>query len=182
MIFFEIKKIKGSLIWGIVISTMLAVACGKVKLSASLISTQFNFSELFLKLDIRGALHWSCVSAIFTLMFMDMFDSIGTLVACANRAKLVDEKGQIRDLDRLLALNAGATMLGALFGTSTITAYVESAAGIEQGGRGIGLGGHGRLFSVRDFFNSIDCHGAALCHGAGSYHGRIFHDPGSSAY
>ncbi len=118
-----------------VISTMLAVACGKVELPASLISTQFNLSELFLKLDIRGALHWSCVSAIFTLMFMDMFDSIGTLVACANRAKLVDEKGQIRDLDRLLALNAGATMMGALFGTSTTTAYVESAAGFEQGGR-----------------------------------------------
>ncbi len=135
MIFCEMKKIKGSLIWGIALSTALAVVFHKAEMPQALISTEFNLSHLFLKLDILGALKWSSVSAIFTLMFMDMFDSIGTLVACANRAKLVNEKGQIRDLDKLLALNAGATMLGALFGTSTTTSYVESAAGIEQGGR-----------------------------------------------
>lgn len=135
MIFCEMKRIKGSLIWGIALSTLLAVLFHKAEMPQALISTEFNLSHLFLKLDILSAFKWSCVSAIFTLMFMDMFDSIGTLVACANRAKLVDEKGQIRDLDKLLTLNAGATMLGALFGTSTTTSYVESAAGIEQGGR-----------------------------------------------
>lgn len=135
MIFCEMKKIKGSLIWGIALATLLAVLFHKAEMPKALISTEFNLSQLFLQLDIIGAFKWSCVSAIFTLMFMDMFDSIGTLVACANRAKLVDEKGQIRDLDKLLTLNAGATMLGALFGTSTTTSYVESAAGIEQGGR-----------------------------------------------
>ena len=135
MIFCEMKKIKGPLIWGIALSTLLAVLFHKAEMPKALISTEFNLSHLFLKLDILGAFKWSSVSAIFTLMFMDMFDSIGTLAACANRAKLVDEKGQIRDLDKLLALNAGATMLGALFGTSTTTSYVESAAGIEQGGR-----------------------------------------------
>jgi len=68
-------------------------------------------------------------------MFMDMFDSIGTLVACCHEAKLVDEHGKIKGLDRLLSIDALATMIGALFGTSTTTSYIESAAGIEQGGR-----------------------------------------------
>jgi AGZA family xanthine/uracil permease-like MFS transporter len=68
-------------------------------------------------------------------MFMDMFDSIGTLVACCNEAKMSDEQGKIKELDRLLAVDAGATMFGALLGTSTTNAYIESAAGIEEGGR-----------------------------------------------
>jgi AGZA family xanthine/uracil permease-like MFS transporter len=68
-------------------------------------------------------------------MFMDMFDSIGTLVACCNEAKMIDEKGKIKGLDLLLQIDAAASMLGAALGTSTITSYIESAAGIEEGGR-----------------------------------------------
>jgi len=66
---------------------------------------------------------------------MDMFDSIGTLVACCHEAKMVDQDGKIKGLDPLLAIDAGASMLGAALGTSTITSYIESAAGIEEGGR-----------------------------------------------
>jgi AGZA family xanthine/uracil permease-like MFS transporter len=66
---------------------------------------------------------------------MDMFDSVGTLVACCHQAKMVDEGGRIRGLDRLLRIDAVATVIGALLGTSTTTAYIESATGIEQGGR-----------------------------------------------
>jgi AGZA family xanthine/uracil permease-like MFS transporter len=68
-------------------------------------------------------------------MFMDMFDSIGTLVACCHEAKMVDQNGKIKGLDRLLGIDAAASMLGAALGTSTITSYIESAAGIEEGGR-----------------------------------------------
>ena len=68
-------------------------------------------------------------------MFIDMFDSIGTLVACCYEAKMVDENNNIRGLGRLLGIDAIATMIGAVFGTSTTTSYIESAAGIEQGGR-----------------------------------------------
>jgi AGZA family xanthine/uracil permease-like MFS transporter len=68
-------------------------------------------------------------------MFIDMFDSIGTLVACCHQANMFDEKGGIKGLDRLLGIDALATMIGALLGTSTTTSYIESAAGIEQGGR-----------------------------------------------
>jgi xanthine/uracil/vitamin C permease (AzgA family) len=67
--------------------------------------------------------------------FFDMFDSVGTLVACCHQADMVDKENRIEGLDRLLGIDAIATMIGALFGTSTTTAYMESAAGIEQGGR-----------------------------------------------
>ncbi|MHC4626073.1 MAG: solute carrier family 23 protein, partial [Planctomycetota bacterium] len=85
--------------------------------------------------DIVGALKWSFFGSIFTLMFIDMFDSVGTLVACCHQANMVDKENRIGGLDRLLGIDAVATMIGALFGTSTTTAYMESAAGIEQGGR-----------------------------------------------
>lgn len=68
-------------------------------------------------------------------MFMDLFDSIGTLVACCQQAKLVDKENRITGLGRLLGIDAAASMIGSVLGTSTATAYVESAAGIEQGGR-----------------------------------------------
>ena len=87
------------------------------------------------QLDILGAFKWSLFGSIFALMFMDMFDSIGTLVACCHEAKMVDNDGKIKGLDRLLAVDAAASMLGAALGTSTITSYIESAAGIEEGGR-----------------------------------------------
>jgi len=69
------------------------------------------------------------------MTFMDMFDSIGTLVACCNQANIVDEQKKIKGLDQLLGIDAAATVFGALFGTSTTTSYIESVAGIEQGGR-----------------------------------------------
>ncbi len=133
--FLEIRKIKGSLLIGILFSTLLAVVFGYVEKPASLISFSFDIRPVALQLDILGALKWSLFGSVFTLMFMDMFDGIGTLVACCHEAGMVDEQGKIQGLGRLLTLDAAASMIGALFGTSSVTAYIESAAGIEQGGR-----------------------------------------------
>jgi AGZA family xanthine/uracil permease-like MFS transporter len=142
MIFLEIKKVKGSLLFGIIFSTALAALFGLIAKPTEPILSYLtpkqhwdNLAKLVFHLDIVGALKWSLFGSIFSLMFMDMFDSIGTLVACCHEAKMVDEKGKIKGLDRLLSIDALATMMGAVFGTSTTTAYVESAAGIEQGGR-----------------------------------------------
>jgi AGZA family xanthine/uracil permease-like MFS transporter len=135
MIFFEMKKIKGSLLIGIIVSTVLAIMLGKVGKPQSLISTDISISAVAMKLDILSTFKWSLFGSIFSLMFMDMFDSIGTLVACCSEAKMADEKGKIKELDRLLVIDAGASMFGAMMGTSTTTSYIESAAGIEQGGR-----------------------------------------------
>jgi AGZA family xanthine/uracil permease-like MFS transporter len=135
MIFLEMKRVPGALLMGILFSTVLAMVFGQIQPPRQVISTQFHLSELFLKLDIIGALKWSLFSSIFTLMFIDMFDSIGTLLAVAPQAGMVEKNGTTKSIDRLLVLDAGATMFGAVCGTSTTTAYIESAAGIEQGGR-----------------------------------------------
>ncbi len=135
MVFLEMKKIKGSLLIGIIVSTALAWIFGYIQRPAQLVSLQLNIRAVAFHLDILGALKWSLFGSIFSLMFMDLFDSVGTLVACCHQANMVDERGKIKGLDRLLSIDAIATMIGALFGTSTTTSYIESAAGIEQGGR-----------------------------------------------
>ena len=135
MVYLEIKKVKGSLLIGIVASTILAIICKKIEIPQQFISSNLDISVIAFKLDILGALKWSFFGAIFTLMFMDMFDSVGTLVACCHQANMADEKNRIKGLDKLLGIDAVATMIGALLGTSTTTSYIESAAGIEQGGR-----------------------------------------------
>ncbi|RKY25412.1 MAG: NCS2 family permease, partial [Planctomycetota bacterium] len=135
MLFLEMKKIKGALLIGILFSTILAGIFGYIEKPAELISFNLDITPVAFRLDILGALKWGLFGSIFSLMFMDMFDSIGTLVACCHQANMVDEKNRIKGLDHLLGIDAVATMIGAVLGTSTTTSYVESAAGIEQGGR-----------------------------------------------
>ncbi len=135
MAFLAIKKIKGALLIGMIFSTLLAVATGFVQRPGRLVSFDFDITPVAFQLDIIGALKWSLFANIFALMFIDMFDSIGTLVACCHEAKMVDENGTIKGLDRLLQIDAAASMLGAVMGTSSIASYIESAAGIEEGGR-----------------------------------------------
>ena len=135
MIFCEMKEIRGGLVAGILVSTLLAGLLGMIEMPDRFVSLETNLQAVSLRLDILGALKWSFLGSIFTLMFIDMFDSVGTLVACCHQANMVDKENRIVGLDRLLGIDAIATMIGALFGTSTTTAYMESAAGIEQGGR-----------------------------------------------
>jgi len=135
MAFLEMKKVKGSLLIGIIFATALAAAFGYIHRPEQWISMNLDIRAVAFHLDILGALKWSLFGSIFTLMFIDMFDSVGTLVACCHQANMVDEENHIRGLDRLLGIDALATMIGAVLGTSTTTAYLESAAGIEQGGR-----------------------------------------------
>ena len=135
MVYLEIKKVTGSLLIGIVIATILGIVSKKIALPEQYVSSNLDISLIAFKLDIIGALKWGFFGSIFTFMFIDMFDSIGTLVACCHKAEMVDAQGRIRGLDRLLGIDAFATMAGAVLGTSPTTAYAESAAGIEQGGR-----------------------------------------------
>jgi AGZA family xanthine/uracil permease-like MFS transporter len=156
MVFLEIKKIKGSLLIGILFSTVLAAVFGHIPMPSKLVSLDLDIRPVAFRLDILGALKWSLFGSIFTLMFIDMFDSIGTLVACCHQAKMVDENNRIKGLDRLLGIDAAATMIGAVLGTSTTTSYIESAAGIEQGGRtGLTSIVTGVLFLLALFFVPI---------------------------
>jgi AGZA family xanthine/uracil permease-like MFS transporter len=135
MIVLGALRVKGSLLIGILAATVAGALLGHVGRPAGWVSLDWPVGKVALQLDIVGAMKISLWGSIFTLMFIDLFDSIGTLVACCEKAGMRDERGQIRGLDRLLGVDAVATMVGALLGTSTTTSYVESAAGIEQGGR-----------------------------------------------
>lgn len=135
MLLLEMKKMRGAMILGIAVSTLLALLCGKIAWPREFLTLHLDLAPVAFKLDILGALRWGFFGAIFSLMFMHLFDSIGSLVACCNQAGMVDGKGRVRGLDRLLSLDALSSMMGAVLGTSTITVYVESATGIGQGGR-----------------------------------------------
>ena len=135
MVYLETKKIPGSLLAGIVIATIAALIFRRIGLPGQYVSSNLDISPIAFKLNIIGALKWGFFGSIFTFMFIDMFDSIGTLVACCHKAQMADEQGRIKGLDKLLGIDAVATMAGAVLGTSPTTAYAESAAGIEQGGR-----------------------------------------------
>ncbi len=135
MIILEMKKVPGALLAGIAFSTLLAALFGDIQRPEKFFECNFDISSIALKMDFAGALKWSMFSSIFTLVFVDMFDSIGTVLAVAPAAGLNDDNGKLDKMDRILAIDACATMFGAACGTSTTTSYIESAAGIEQGGK-----------------------------------------------
>jgi len=134
-IMLEVFKIRGALLFGIFTSTILALIFGYVEKPDIFISTNINILPIAFKLNIIEALKWSLFGAIFSMMFVDMFDSIGTLVGCYNKLGKIDNQGKMPGINKLLSLDAIATMIGAVLGTSTTTSYMESAAGIEAGGK-----------------------------------------------
>lgn len=135
MIILEIMKIKGSLLIGICLATILAIIVGETPLPKKVVSFELDISPVFGKLDILGALKISLIAPIFTMMFIDMFDSIGSLLGLAREADLVDKEGKVPKLDKLLTIDASGTMFGSVCGTSPATTYIESASGIASGGR-----------------------------------------------
>jgi AGZA family xanthine/uracil permease-like MFS transporter len=129
------KKVKGAILIGIIGTTVLGLIFGKVTLPTTFISMPEHVGKVALKLDILGALKLSAIGAILSFAFVDLFDSLGTLLAVTTEAKLVDEKGRVKNLNKALESDAVATVFGALFGTSTTTSYIESASGVAEGGR-----------------------------------------------
>ena len=152
----EIKKIKGGILIGIVVTTVLGMILGYVELPSGLISTPPSISPIAFKLDILGALKVSMIGPIFSFMFVDLFDSVGTIVACANEAEMIDENGKIENVSKILEADAAATVIGSLLGTSTTTTFVESASGIAEGGRtGLTSATTAILFLLAIFFTPI---------------------------
>ncbi len=139
------RKVKGSILYGIIASTILAfilnveVSPGvPIRESYQGIVALPNFApwkEILFKLDLRGALQIGAIGAMISLLFVDMFDTVGTVVGVAQQADYLDEKGELPKAGKVLLADAIGTTGGALFGTSTVTTYVESAAGVGAGGR-----------------------------------------------
>ncbi len=128
------RAIPGAVIIGILLVTALGVALG-ISDWQGLASLPPDPSPTLLALDIPGALELSLLAVVFTFLFVDLFDTAGTLIGVAHRAKLLDEQGRLPRLGRALLADSTATVVGAGFGTSTTTSYIESAAGINVGGR-----------------------------------------------
>ena len=134
MVALEVKKVRGSILIGILTVTAIAWAMGLTHWShaeggfSSLASTAF-------KLDIRGALSKGLLEIVFVFFFVDLFDNLGTLVAVTKRAGLIEADHTIPRLNRILFTDAISTVFGSLTGTSTVTSYVESTAGVAAGGR-----------------------------------------------
>ncbi|WP_061240548.1 NCS2 family permease [Ectopseudomonas composti] len=128
------RKITGAVMIGILLVTGLSIALGLSELPG-VISMPPSLMPTLLQLDIAGALDIGLVSVIFAFLFVDLFDTSGTLVGVAQKADLLDKDGKMPRLGRALMADSTATMAGAALGTSTTTSYIESAAGISAGGR-----------------------------------------------
>jgi AGZA family xanthine/uracil permease-like MFS transporter len=133
----EVRKVKGSILIGILLVTILAIVTGQQEFPelSTLVSTPPSIEPIFWKINFGQAFSFGLMSAAFSFMFVDLFDSIGTIMACAHNAGMVDEEGNIQKVDKILEADAIATVVGACMGTSTTTTYIESGSGIAAGGR-----------------------------------------------
>ncbi len=154
--FLDMKKIKGGIFIGIITTTILGMLFGVVQLPTSFIALPPSIAPIAFKLDILGALKPSFIGAILSFMFIDLFDSLGSIVACSKGAGMIDKNGKIMHVDKILEVDAIATVAGSLLGTSTTTIFVESAAGIADGGRtGLTAITTGCMFLLALFFSPI---------------------------
>jgi AGZA family xanthine/uracil permease-like MFS transporter len=158
MVALEVKKVRGSILIGVLATTAFAWALALAVLHAgaslsNVLSTNTTFwaqnlahwspapgglqalTQTALKLDIRGAISKGLLEIIFVFFFVDLFDNLGTLVAVTKRAGLIATDHSIPRLNRILFADAASTVFGSLTGTSTVTSYVESTAGVMAGGR-----------------------------------------------
>ena len=133
IIVLEKMKIKGNIIIGIIFFSIIAWATGLAKFNG-LVSAPPSMSYLF-AFDLKAALTAGMSTVIFTLLFIDFFDTAGTLTSVANVAGKVDKKGRVQDIDKAMLSDSVGTVAGAMMGTSTVTSYVESGAGVKAGGR-----------------------------------------------
>lgn len=141
---------------GILAITGISFAAGIAPVPSRWVSLPPSLSPIFLKLDIAGALRGSFLSVILTIFVMDLLDTMGTLLGLSARAGLLDERGELPEVEKPMLADALATMGGALLGTTTSGAYVESAAGIEVGGRtGLTAVVVAALFGASLFFSPI---------------------------
>ena len=130
----SIRKIPGAIIIGILLITLIAISTDLIKFNG-IVSPPPSISPTLLKLDILGALNISMLTVIMSFLFVNLFDTTGTLVGVATRANLLDENGEAERLDKALKADSGASIFGTFFGCSPVTSYVESSAGVEAGGR-----------------------------------------------
>ena len=156
MVTLEVRRVKGAILWGILAVTGLAIALGVAKMPDGVVSMPPSVMPIFGKMDFSGLANPNFWIVMFSFFFVDFFDTVGTLVGVTNRAGMLDSEGRLPNARQALMADAIGTTAGAVLGTSTVTSYVESASGVEQGGRtGLTALVTGVLFLLALFFSPI---------------------------
>ncbi|MBN2286813.1 MAG: NCS2 family permease [Tissierellales bacterium] len=152
------KGVKGALLIGILVTTVIGVPMGITTLfeGFKLVSAPPSMAETFFKFDFSNIFSFDMFVILFTFLMVDMFDTVGTLIGVATKADMLTEDGKIPNAKQALFADAVGTTIGAIFGTSTVTTYVESSAGVAEGGRtGLTSVVTAALFAVALFFSNV---------------------------
>ena len=131
------KRIKGAILIGIILTTILGIPLGIVSVPESIIQMPSfaDWKPVVFQADIKGMLNVGTVTVIFSFLFVDIFDTAGALIGVSQQAGFLDEDGNLPKVNKALAADSIGTIAGSLMGTPTVTTYVESATGVAQGGR-----------------------------------------------
>lgn len=130
-----LNKIRGGVLIGILTTTLIGIPMGVTQIPTSFFSMPPSIMPIAFKLDIMGALNLAFLPLIFTFFVGDFFSTLGTLLGVSAKANLLDEDGNLPEIDKPFLVDSIATIFGAILGSTTITTFLESAAGVEEGGR-----------------------------------------------
>ena len=151
----SVRKVVGSIIIGVLAVTILSSLLGLIEFNG-IVSSPPSLEPILLKLDIMSALDVGMISIVISFLFVNLFDTAGTLLGVASRANLIGDSGKIMNLDKALKADSTASVAGSLFGCSPVTSYVESLAGVEAGGRtGLTAVIIGLFFLIAIFFSPM---------------------------
>ena len=150
-----IRKVIGAIIIGVLAITISGLLLGLIQFNG-IVSSPPDLKPILLKLDILGAIDVAMISVIISFLFVNLFDTAGTLLGVASRANLIGDSGKIINLDKALKADSTASVAGSFLGCSPVTSYVESSAGVEAGGRtGLTAVIIGMFFLIAIFFSPI---------------------------
>ncbi len=150
-----IRKVSGAIIIGVLTVTLLGILFNLVEFQG-FVAYPPDVSPIFMQLDILGALDLAMISVVMSFLFVNLFDTAGTLMGVASRAKLIDETGEVINLERALKADSSSSVVGSFFGCAPVTSYVESSAGVEAGGRtGLTAVFVGAFFLIAIFFSPL---------------------------
>ena len=132
-----VLKVRGALFYSILICTVVGIPMGITQIPDAFVPVSLpqSIAPTFLKLDFAALLNVDMMLTVFVLVFIDIFNTLGTLIGTAAKTDMMDEKGNVKNIQKAMMADAIATSTGALLGTSTVTTFVESAAGVAEGGR-----------------------------------------------
>ena len=136
-----ILKVRGGILLGILVTALLGLVIKDPATGVALthfsgvVDTPPSVAPIFMKFEWSHILSWDMLAVVFTFLFIDIFDTMGTVIGVSQKAGFVDEKGNVEDIDKVFMADSIGTVCGACLGTSTTTTYVESSAGVGEGGR-----------------------------------------------